>query len=83
MNYRVKRISHCEVLHMQDIGHGLPSEESFSKVDAFLASVLNKCLPAKYKKFRYWPSGSYSLFTFFNAHPTWSRTNGSISFPAS
>lgn len=37
--YMVERIHHSEVIHMQDIGHGLPSGESLSKVETFLLSV--------------------------------------------
>ena len=37
--YFVERLSHCEIVDMQDVGHGLPSGESLSRVENFLKSV--------------------------------------------
>jgi pimeloyl-ACP methyl ester carboxylesterase len=37
--YLVERIHHCEILNMQDVGHGLPSGESLSSVERFLKSI--------------------------------------------
>lgn len=37
--YMVERLHHCDIVHMQDIGHGLPSGESLSRVEYFLKSV--------------------------------------------
>ena len=37
--FMAERIQNCEILHMQDIGHGLPSGESLSRVETFLKSV--------------------------------------------
>lgn len=37
--YMTERLQNCDVIHMQDIGHGLPAGESLSKVEAFIESV--------------------------------------------
>jgi pimeloyl-ACP methyl ester carboxylesterase len=37
--YMAERIQNCEIVHMQDIGHGLPSGESLSRVETFLKLV--------------------------------------------
>lgn len=37
--YMMERIPNCDVVRMQDIGHGLPSGESLSRVETFLRSV--------------------------------------------
>jgi pimeloyl-ACP methyl ester carboxylesterase len=37
--YMVERLHRCDIVHMQDVGHGLPSGESLSKVENFLKSV--------------------------------------------
>jgi len=39
MAYMAKRIQNCEIVHMQDIGHGLPSGESLLGVQKFMESV--------------------------------------------
>lgn len=39
LTYMVERLHHCEVIHMQDVGHGLPTGESLSRVEAFLKSI--------------------------------------------
>ena len=39
MKYMVERIQNCDVVRMQDIGHGLPSGESLLSVQQFIESV--------------------------------------------
>jgi pimeloyl-ACP methyl ester carboxylesterase len=39
MAYMAERIQNCDIVHMQDIGHGLPSGESLSRVETFIESV--------------------------------------------
>ena len=39
LKYMVERISNCDVVHMQDIGHVLPSGESLLSVQKFIESV--------------------------------------------
>lgn len=39
MKYMVERIQNCDVVHMQDIGHGLPSGEPLLSVQKFIESV--------------------------------------------
>ena len=39
MAYMAERIQKCEIVHMQDIGHGLPTGESLLDVQKFMESV--------------------------------------------
>ena len=39
MKYMVERIQNCDVVHMEDIGHGLPSGETLLSVQKFIESV--------------------------------------------
>ena len=39
VTYMTERLQYCEVVYMQEAGHGLPVGESLSKVEAFLHSV--------------------------------------------
>jgi len=39
LKYLVERIPNCDVVHMQNIGHGLPSGESLLHVQKFIGSV--------------------------------------------
>ena len=39
MKYMVERIQSCAIVHMQDVGHGLPSGESLLGVKKFIESV--------------------------------------------
>jgi len=39
MIYMAERIQNCEIVHMPDIGHGLPSGEPLSSVKKFIESV--------------------------------------------
>jgi len=39
LKYMVERIQNCDVVHMQNIGHGLPSGESLVSVQKFIESV--------------------------------------------
>ena len=37
--YMIERIRHCNVVHMQDVGHGLPSGEVLSSMVSYLESL--------------------------------------------
>lgn len=39
VTYAIERLHHCEVVYMQDVGHGLPSGDLVDKVCNFLKSV--------------------------------------------
>ena len=39
MKYMAERIQNCNIVHMQDIGHGLPSGESLLGVNKFIESL--------------------------------------------
>lgn len=39
VTYMVERIHHCDIVYMQDVGHGLPMGEALSRVENFLNSV--------------------------------------------
>lgn len=39
VTYMTERIRRCEIVHMQDVGHGLPLGESLSKVETFLKTI--------------------------------------------
>jgi pimeloyl-ACP methyl ester carboxylesterase len=39
MAYMIERIRNCDIVHMQDIGHGLPAGESLLRVKTFIECV--------------------------------------------